>query len=219
VLVTPPDRSPLSAAIVDGGALGRFFFLEFAWPVEHVGIAVEPSRLAQPFPFLVNTRAEDRRMEEEAIVAGQGESPVGTRWRLRVWQAAPGDRRLSFEEQRRDGHWDGGGCGGPGRGSDQLVRLSMAGGNPRREQHLVGEVDSSIAAVRLVLEEGHEIAAQVLRGEDLPDDYWVAFVGPEARVTDLVALDEHGEIVARDAHAIEALQRHREFSEREWRPS
>lgn len=206
VLVTPPGQSTQRAPILQAEGLGRFFFMAFDWPIERVGIDVDPKDLEpRPFPFAVNLRAEQRRMETEGVVIAEGESPGGRRWRLRVWEQEPGSVHVRMEEPGLEGRrWVGGGYGGGHRDPDRLVKLSMSGGDPFGEGHIVGELARSVAGVRVRLEDGCAVDAQILRTDDFDDDYWVAFAPRGQLAVAVVALDERGEAIAEEARTAEA---------------
>jgi hypothetical protein len=206
VLITPPDQPARPATIVDAGPLGRFFFMAFDWPVERVEIAVEPDDLRpRPFPFATNLWSALRRMRAEGVLVGQGASPDGRRWRLWVWQRDPSDRMLGLETSRSGAEWMIRSYGSTRRGQARLAQISSSGGGA-----LIGELASRVAGVRVRLDDGSQIDAEILRTDAFDDDYWIAFTGSGHHVIAIIALDQTGQPFYEDTRPGEALKRLRD---------
>jgi hypothetical protein len=223
---TRPTSGPAQPARLVGDAteLGCFFVTAFEEAVEHASVAVEPGeRWPRSSTFAINLMAQMRRLQEEAETVGEGVTPSGALWRLRVWIEQPGHVRVNFNTytdaaeiammEKMGWGGAGGGHGGPMLAEGRLIKLSSWGGGGG-ERHVLGEIASSVAGVRVRLDDGTEVHAHVCRAETTEQDYFVAFADEEREPVVVIALDAVGEALGEEVRSEESLRFTREAENR-----
>ena len=223
VIVEPlrPLRAPARPAEIGfAEEFGCFFVMPFEEPVELASVRVEPAeRFADASTFALNMLLRGRRQNAEAFELGRGSTPDGRRWRLRGWREEPetpdlltvdltvGEDDQAIERMYENDFGDGG-YGGPPmptetvmthrmisrsfRGNQHIIGRSSGG-----DHHIVGELVPTVAQVKVVLDDATELDAQLVRTTDVDNDYFVAFLSPARQATELIALDERQQELAR----------------------
>jgi hypothetical protein len=220
----PMQEAPEEAAIVGSGLeVGPFFVHFFDHRVQRAKVTGEPSEAwTHQFPYASNIILQARRQVIEGTVIGEGRTPAGKFWRLRVWIDDEGmaivtvvivDAAADLDRHEQAG-FPGSGYGVSPRKDGVLAKFSSHGGTPNEEQRVMGELDPSVSAIRLRLDDGAEIDANILRTDLTEDDYFLAFIPEHRDVAAVIALDEDDQVLREEARSEEELAQWRKLRER-----
>lgn len=152
------------------------------------------------------------------VVIGTGETSSGERWRLRIRIESPTQIGVSLETAEDPARFElfdrmgvgGDGYAGPPLPPDRLIQLrSISRGET--EQRIIGEVAPVAERVRVGLDDGRELHAEIIRTDLVESDYFLAFGHGDSEVTAVTALGAEGQALAEQPRSEEGIRAFQAF--------